>query len=62
MCGDLVNLLQVLQNLLRGGANLLGKVCLLLGAQLAVPPQELSVENGPLRTVQELAPAVELPV
>ena len=59
MCRHFVNFFQVFQYLADRGANLFGKVCLLLATQLNVSPQQLPIQHLVLGAVQILMMAVE---
>ena len=59
MCRNFINFLQVFKYLSNGSANLLGKVCLLLPAELNVPPQQFPVQHLMLGGVQILVVCVE---
>lgn len=61
MCCDFVQLFQVIENLCRGCAYLLGKVCPLLATELGVTCQQLPIQHIPLSSVQVLVTRSELP-
>ena len=61
VCGDFINLFEVVENLCLCCPNLLGKVHLLLRAELGVPPQQLTIQHIPLWVVKVLLPGAEHP-
>ena len=62
VCRNLVDFLQVLHYLGGCCSDLLGKVSFLLGTQQCVSPEQIPIQNVPLRAVEVLVPRVKLSV